>query len=73
MDIPYPSIDSAINTGAGVPDAAMPDYQLLWPGGSTLRKHITAEDMEAFNADPFDSSPMMRKRADAYEGMMNIL
>lgn len=44
----------------------------LSPGGTMMRKNITLHEAGAFSADPTDPSPMLRKRSDMYESMMQV-
>lgn len=47
-------------------------YTTISPGGAIMRKNVTLHRADAFAQDPLNPSPMMRRRSDAYEGMMQI-
>ena len=40
------------------------------PSGSMMRKNVTLHQPQGSNLDPIESEAMLRRRSEAYEGMM---
>lgn len=47
-------------------------YTNILPSGSIMRKNVTLHQADAFASDPLNPSPMLRRRSDVYESMMQI-
>ena len=47
-------------------------HTTLSPSGAIMRKNITLAQAGNFASDPLDSGNMLRRRSEAYEGMMML-
>ena len=47
-------------------------HTTLSPSGAIMRKNITLAQAGDFPSDPTDSGNMLRRRSEAYEGMMML-
>lgn len=65
----YPASTKVITEADG---STVMQYTTVSPSGSVMRKNVTLHQAGAFTSDPLNPSPMLRRRTDVYENMMQI-